>query len=74
MVKISNCPVHDAPLYSADIWHGLGLSIGWIRDAKIPGFVQSFTPGIFWKFQSRDFFAHDPGILSMYLVNLSGQP
>ena len=25
------------------------------RDAKIPGSFQSFTPGIFWKFQSRDF-------------------
>ena len=25
------------------------------RDAKIPGFVQSFTPRIFWKSQSRDF-------------------
>ena len=25
------------------------------RDAKIPGSLQSFTPGIFWKFQSRDF-------------------
>ena len=26
------------------------------RDANIPGSFQSFTPGIFWKFQSRDFF------------------
>ena len=26
------------------------------RDAKIPGSFQSFTPGIFWKFQSQDFF------------------
>ena len=26
------------------------------RDAKIPGSFQSFTTGIFWKLQSRDFF------------------
>ena len=29
--------------------------MGPIRDAKIPGSFQSFNPGIFWKFQSRDF-------------------
>ena len=47
-----------------------------IRDAKIPGSFQSFTPGIFWKFQSRDFFipgylrAHDPGIKSPGILSM----
>ena len=34
---------------------GPGKKMPQTRDAKIPGSFQSFTPGIFWKFQSRDF-------------------